>query len=292
MSESKICVVIVTWNSVRDIGACLNSLRHQNIPLQIIVIDNASSDATVSMVREYPEVELIVNSRNRGFAAAGNQGADKCQSPWLLLLNPDTIVPPNTLLPWIQEAQQTPGLGASGSKLLNVDGSIQPSVRRLPTLGICLVLLLKLHRLLPSIMNKYLCADFNYQEASVVSQVMGAALLTPATVYRRLGGLDADYHLWFEEVDYCTRLAKVGLKVWYFPAVCITHVGGSSFIQTGSLWRQWEFTRSLLRYSAKYFGWKSVITYLAAPFSLIFAVLTNLVPFSLRKKAMQTWFSS
>jgi GT2 family glycosyltransferase len=284
--------VIVTWNSAKDIGPCLSSLGDQGLDLQIVVVDNASTDGTVQIVREFTDVQLVQNGANVGFAAGCNQGADLCQAPWLLLLNPDTVVPPGTIKTWVQEAQQTPGLGATGPKLLNVDQTLQPSVRSLPTVGVAIVLLLKLHRIFPKLISQYQMRGFDYSQPRVVPQVMGAALLTPASVYRRLGGFDGSYHLWFEEVDYCTRLASVGLRVWYMPIAEITHAGGSSFVQTTSLWRQWQFTSSLLKYSNRYFGWRSSLVYLAAPISLALALITSVVPRALLKRASRTWYSS
>lgn len=292
MNRPRLTTVIVTWNSVKDIGPCLASLQQQGVEQQIIVVDNASADGTVQLVKEqYPLVELIALPANIGFAAGCNKGAVQAQAPWLLLLNPDTTVPPNTLINWLRWVQQQVKLGASGSKLLNADNSLQPSVRRWPLFVNIVVLLLKIHRLWPGLLSRYLAKDFDYSQKAVVDQVMGAAILTPTVIYRRLGGLDEKFYLWFEEVDYCLRLKQVGLDVWYNPQVSINHRGGQSFIQVDSLVKQRQFIKSLLYYSCKHFKfWQYLILVILTPLTWLIFGLSLLVSKRILNKAQREWY--
>lgn len=292
MTGPRLTTVIVTWNSVKDIGPCLESLQQQGIEQQIIVVDNASTDGTAQLVKkQFPSVELIALPTNIGFAAGCNRGSQQAQAPWLLLLNPDIIVPPHTLLKWLQWADQQVKLGASGPKLLNPDNSLQPSVRRFPSFGIMIILLLKLHRLYPALLNKYLAKDFNYSQPAIVDQVMGAATLTPKVIYERLRGLDKKFFVWFEEVDYCYRLRQVGLDVWYNPQVSLTHTGGQSFTQTKSVVKHQQFVKSLLYYSRKHFSfWQYLILVILIPLSWLIFGLSLLVPSQILTKARRGWY--
>ena len=286
-------VVIVTWNTAEDLQRCLQSLgQDQGADLQLVVVDNASADGTADVAQRFPGVELIRNATNRGFAHACNQGARRAQTPWVVLLNPDTEVPAGTIGRWIEAAEKIPGLGVSGPKLLNADGSVQPSVRSLPSGSTLAALMLKLHRLLPGILDSYLQRGFSYDVSAEVPQVMGAAMLTPTDVYRRLGGLDESYRVWFEDVDYCAAAASAGLKVWYEAGVSITHFGGASFGQRASVWRQWQFTRSAATYAARRLGWRGLPVYVAAPVSLVLAALSSLVPERVLKSARRAWYKS
>ncbi len=289
--SSRVAVVIVSWNSAEDLERCLASLaQDQGATLQVIVVDNASADGSADVAQRFPGVELVRNATNHGFARACNQGARHADAPWILLLNPDTDVPPGTIGRWIQAVERIPGVGVSGPRLLNADGTLQPSVRSLPSGAALATLLLKLHRISPSLLDAYMQRGFDYGQPAEVQQVMGAALLTPAEVYRRLGGLSERYPIWFEDVDYCAAVAASGLKVWYEPSVSITHLGGSSFGRRSSLWQQWQFARSAALYAARHLGWRGTAVYLAAPISLVLAAATSLVPRRLLQAARRRWY--
>ncbi len=291
--STRVAVIIVTWNSVEDIQRCLASLNQdQGVQLQVIVVDNASADGTADVVTGFSNVTLIRNVTNPGLARACNQAAKHTDAPWILLLNPDTEVPAGTIGQWVAAVEQVPGVGVSGPKLLNADGSLQPSVRRFPGSATLATLLLKLHRVIPGLLGSYMCKDFNYDQAGSVEQVMGAAMLTPTDVYRRLGGLSERYPIWFEDVDYCAAVAAAGLKVWYESSVSITHYGGVSFGKRGSLWLQWQFTRSAATYAARRLGWRALPVYVAAPVSLLLAGLLSLVPRKMRQLARRKWYNS
>ncbi len=289
--SSRVAVVIVSWNSAEDLERSLPSLaQDQGTTLQVIVVDNASADGSADIAQRFPGAEVIRNATNHGFAKACNQGARHADAPWILLLNPDTEVPEGTIGRWIQAVERIPGVGVSGPKLVNADGTLQPSVRSLPSGAALATLLLKLHRISPSLLDAYMLRGFDYGQPAEVQQVMGAALLTPTEVYRRLGGLSERYPIWFEDVDYCAAVSASGLKVWYEPSASVTHFGGSSFGRRSSLWQQWQFTRSASLYAARHLGWRGIAAYLAAPISLILAAAVSLVPSKLLRAARRRWY--
>ncbi|MBI1961587.1 MAG: glycosyltransferase family 2 protein [Parcubacteria group bacterium] len=258
------------------------SVENQKQPLQfeIIVVDNASSDGTVEMLEENFDVipaafsprenregiqesnainpgsrvkrgmtiKLIRNSKNLGFAAANNQGIGEARGKYILLLNPDTEFTENSLKKVFDRMESDPSIGVLGCKLLNPNGSLQPSVRRFPRVRDIKVIFFKLYKLFPSLLDRYLAKDFNYSREQEVDQVMGAFFCIRRSVIDQIGLLDDKYFIWFEEVDFCRRAKAVGFKVVYWPGTSIIHHAGQSFGQAPSVKKQWWFFRSAWRY--------------------------------------------
>jgi hypothetical protein len=253
-------VVIVSWNVRKALQDCLESifrLPNSEQPREVYVIDNASTDGTVGMVRErFPHVQLIANDQNRGFAAANNQALTKIQSGDVLLLNPDTIVHPGAFLRMLQVFADHPKAGIVGPKLLNTDGSLQASVRLLPTFGVLLAIALKFTHFWKSFppLAKYMAKDIDSEEEQKVGQVMGAVFFIRRKVIDTIGKLDEGFRIWFEEVDYCKRAADAGWETWYVPTATVTHIGGQSFGQLPSVEKQRQWSRSVLWYSRKHFS--------------------------------------
>ncbi|MGE5531555.1 MAG: glycosyltransferase family 2 protein [Bacteroidota bacterium] len=225
-------IIIVSWNVQADLRVCLDSLRQSSeTPHEVIVIDNASRDGTVEMLRtDFPSVHLIANPDNRGFAAANNQGLAVAQGEYLLLLNPDTIVPPGALATLLTFAGAHPEAGAIGPRLLNSDGSLQHSCRRFPTVWAALFRHTLLGRLFPNAhsMREYLMCDWGHAEAREVDWVSGAALLINRRAFEQIGGLDESFYWGSEDVDYGFRMHQAGWKVLYTPQPAITHAIGRS----------------------------------------------------------------
>ena len=145
-------VIIVSWNVKELLKKCLTSIEKNKgqLNLKIFVIDNASHDDSAEMVKtEFPQVKLITNKTNHGFAAANNQGIKQSQGKYVLLLNPDTEILPETLSSMVNFMDQNSEIGISGCKLLNPDKTLQPSVRHFPTPSAILLILTKLARLWP-----------------------------------------------------------------------------------------------------------------------------------------------
>jgi len=229
----KLSIIIVTWNVKDDLLRCLASLRENppSVPFEPVVIDNMSTDGTADAVKEeFREVTLIVNPDNRGFAAANNQGIELSSGQYLLLLNPDTIVHPDSLNILIEFLDNNPDVGACGPKLLGDDGLPQGSVRTFPTFRGVLYshTVFRLLGLFRSQSQKWMMKDFSYEKQVDVDQVMGAAMLVRRSVIEQVGGMDADFFMYYEEVDLCYRIKQAGWRIVFVPDAVITHLGGRS----------------------------------------------------------------
>lgn len=252
----KISVCIVSWNVRRDLLACVESLAiaGRGIETEILVVDNASTDDSVAAVRQrFPEVRLICNAKNRGFAAAANQGLAAATGEYLLLLNPDTLLPPDALAKLLAAAEAHPEAGIIAPKLLNPDGTLQESCRRFPTPTAALFRHTLLGRLFPR--NRwaaeYVMAEWAHDEPREVDWASGACLLIRRSVYETIGPLDEGFFWGSEDVDYCYRAHKAGYRVLYVPQPAIVHKIGASTNQA-QLRTIVNFHRSMLRLYRKH----------------------------------------
>jgi GT2 family glycosyltransferase len=230
-------IVIVSWNVREDLRECLQSLlreegsRLESGEIEIIIVDNASTDGTAEMVNlEFPQVKLLVNSQNLGYTKANNIGINHSRGKYILLLNPDTIVHQGALQALIDCAESHPEAGIIGAKLLNPDGSVQRSARSFPDIGAGLFRNTFLGRLFPNnpFVRRYLLADFGYDEVREVDWVSGAAMLVRRDLIERIGGLDERFWAYCEDVDLCWRAWQAGYKVLFCPNAVITHKVGRS----------------------------------------------------------------
>ncbi len=237
--SASLCIVIVSYN-VRDrLRDCLRSLSGQ----RVIVVDNASSDGSAAMARaEFPSVQLIANTDNRGFAAACNQGIAASTEDFILILNPDTVVTPAALQTLLDVMHAEPRAGACGPRILNADGSLQPSCRRFPTLPRLLLDELGFGKLFPrsKFFGGYRMTWWAHDELREVDQLMGAALLLRRAALEEIGAFDERFFMYFEEVDLCLRLHNAGWKVLIVPGAQVVHHGGQSarqVLQEATLYR-------------------------------------------------------
>ncbi len=257
------------------LSECLFSIFQQNFnfSFEVIVVDNASTDGTVEMVKEvFPQVKLIVNSDNLGFAAANNLGLKVAQGRQLLLLNPDTCLIDNSLEEAVAFLNSQPQAGILGGKILNPNLTWQPSVRRFPRLLDHLLMMFKLHHLIP--LERYLALSLDEEAIQEVEQVMGAFFLIKREVLAKIGLLDEKYFIWFEEVDFCRRAIKAGFKVYYYPGAQVIHYGGESFKQLGDFNKQWLFSRSRLRYLLRHHSFLAYsLILLLTPVSLFLSLI-------------------
>ncbi|MBD3251048.1 glycosyltransferase [Candidatus Uhrbacteria bacterium] len=249
-------IIIVSWNVRGELDRCLKSLPDacRGLDWEAVVVDNASEDGSGSVVQEcgVAGVRFIQNVQNRGFAKACNQGLLDLDARYVLLLNPDTICPEGSLKQLLKDADQRPASGILGPKIVNEDGSIQPSTRRFPGIWDQTGILLKLNHLIKKPFSPYLGLDVDYEKEQEVDQVMGACFLIRREVIDQIGGLDERYFVWFEEVDYCKQAQKRGWKVTYLPSATVQHVGGMSFKKVISLKRQRMFNDSRENYFGKW----------------------------------------
>lgn len=224
-------VCIVNWNTRTDLHNCLASLAGgaQAVPLEIFVVDNASTDGSAEMVAyEFPHVHLVRNSENMGFAHANNQVLSQCRGEYILLLNPDTVVHPRAFDLLVAEMDAHPEAGIGGPKILNSDGSLQYSCRRFPNFTAGMLRNNPLGRLFPQHekVQDYLMTDFDHAGITEVDWVSGAALCIRRDVLQRIGLLDETFFMYCEDVDLCYRAHQAGWKILYFPAAVVTHYIG------------------------------------------------------------------
>jgi N-acetylglucosaminyl-diphospho-decaprenol L-rhamnosyltransferase len=245
-------VVVVTYNSADVIERCLDSCAH----LPSVVVDNASGDNTVELVRRRSSVKLIANTSNRGFAGAVNQGVAALDTELILLLNPDVQL--ETPVVPLAEACGRECVGLATGKLLDSLGQVQTgfTVRRFPTPLTLAFEVLGINRVLPwnPANRRYRYLDLDLSKPAEVDQPPGAFLMFRREVWQRLGGFDTQFHpLWFEDVDFLKRASSLGLKIQYLPEVTARHRGGHSI--AGMEWgcREVCWYVSLLRYAAKHF---------------------------------------
>lgn len=231
-----VSVVIVNWNTRDMLRNCLRSVyeQTQDISFEVILVDNASSDDSVSMVRaEFPQVLLIANERNRGFAAANNQGFEKARGRYILMLNPDTIVLDQAISKSVRYAENVPEAGVVGCRVLWPDRRRQNSCFCFHSVGniaLASLAFFRMHqffhwRILHP--DRYLDRDFSREQD--VDVVAGCFFLIPCNVLSQVGTLDEDFFMYGEEAEFCHRVRRAGLRVRYFPDAQIIHIyGGSS----------------------------------------------------------------
>lgn len=246
----KLSIVIVSYNTKDILRACLASLARTGhgdlVGTLVIVVDNGSTDGSVQMVRQdFPDVTLISLGRNLGFAAASNVGIRHSTADYVLLLNSDTEVVGNALATLVKNMEAHPDVAVAGCKLLNSDGSLQPSVRYFPTpmqlvagrLGLRSII----HRLNPSWPWQDLRTDMDYSQAQEIDVVSGACFLIRRSWLDRVGLLDERFFMYAEETDFCKRVKLHGGKVMYFADAEVIHHRGQSAKQRGD----WSYLQRL-----------------------------------------------
>jgi GT2 family glycosyltransferase len=224
-----VSVCIVNWNCRDLLRACLRSLDpwRQRLRLEVIVVDNGSADGAADLVAaEFPEVVLVRNADNRGFARANNQAARLARGRYLFFLNNDTEVPPGALRRLVAFARAHPRAGLIGPRLVRPDGRPQVSFRRRPTLAALLhrTCLLRWTGLFRRAYRRCRSRDGDFCTTRPVEVLMGAALLVRRRLFDACGGWDEGYVFGGEDIDLCVRVGR-RRRVVYFPAVSVLHHG-------------------------------------------------------------------
>ena len=229
-------VIIVSWNAKALLADCLQSLRRAEcrFPLEVMIVDNASQDGLPEMVqRDFPEVRLIANTENLGFARANNQGMRLAQGRYFLLLNPDTVlIEPDALDRLLAFMETHLDVAAVGPQLKFPDGRHQiGDAGYAPTPASAMSHGLFLSYLMPALFKGiYLAspADTKTRDVRDVDWLCGAAFLLRKEVFRATGGFDEEIFMYAEDVEWGCRMRRRGLRVCYLPGVSIVHVGGGS----------------------------------------------------------------
>jgi N-acetylglucosaminyl-diphospho-decaprenol L-rhamnosyltransferase len=254
----KISIVIVSWNVASLLRQCLLSIftGHYKGPLEVIVVDNASDDNSAAMIRaEFPQVKLIVNSENLGFAGGNNLGVAESSGDFIFLLNPDTTLTEDTLTHLRAYLESQPKVGVVGPKLLYPDGAVQPSRRRFPTIGSMFWESTLLEQWFPHnrIAQLYKFADQPDTIPMPVDWLVGAALFLRRETWQAVGPFDETLFMYFEETDWCRRCTETGWAIHYLPRARVVHYEGQSSQQVITA-RTLRFQRSKIRYTEKWFG--------------------------------------
>jgi GT2 family glycosyltransferase len=208
------------------------------------------------MVRErFPTVALIESEENLGFARGYNRAADAAEGRHILMLNPDTVVQPGALGTLAGFLDSQPDAGAAGPRLLNSDGTIQYSCRRLPTPMAAILRNTLIGRLLPGdrFTRDYLMADWDHEAVRQVDWISGAAICIRRETWTEVGGFDAGYFMYAEDIDWCLRAQQAGWHIYYVPSSVIVHRIGRSSDQR-PVPMVLEFHRSMARFYGKHYA--------------------------------------
>jgi hypothetical protein len=211
----------------------LRSLFQHNraIDFEVLVVDNASADGSADAVEnEFPKVQLIRNAANEGFAKANNQGINRATGRYLLLLNPDTLFIEDAITPVFEFMEQHLEAGIVGCKILNSDGSPQPSYFAFNNLLTTTWTAFFLNRIAPLnyVDGKWVLHHRNSQTPFRVQKLLGAFLFVRQEIFNKAGLFDEKFFLFSEEEDFCYRVFQQGWSIYHFPAARIIHLGGQS----------------------------------------------------------------
>lgn len=255
-----ISFIIVSWNVrellKRALQAMLDDTRAERI--EIIVVDNASRDGTVEMLREnFPNARVIANAENVGFTRGNNQALQIAQGRYLFLVNPDTEIQRGAARALIEfmDASANARVGIVGPQLVYPDGAIQSSRRRFPKFSTALFESTKLEQWFPRnrLITDYRLLNTDNYQTQDVDWVVGAALFARRAVYEQIGGLDERFFMYSEELDWCKRTKDAGWRVVYFPNARVLHHEAKSSDQVRAQ-RDIYFHSSKVRYFKKHRG--------------------------------------
>jgi N-acetylglucosaminyl-diphospho-decaprenol L-rhamnosyltransferase len=246
---SAVAAVLVTYESAADLPGCLASLpaAADGHDLEVVVVDNASSDESVSLARQL-DVKVLENHTNLGYSRAVNLGAASTGAGWILVANPDTRLEPGSLARLVACGEADPRIGCVGPRLCNPDGTDYPTGRRFPSL-----LMGTLHALLAPVWpdnpatRRYHLTELDRTNPAEVDWVSGACMLVRRSAFKAVGGFDESYFMYFEDMDLCLRLARGGWRVVFEPRAVVLHtVGGST--RSAPYRKVYNHHRSALRF--------------------------------------------
>lgn len=285
-SSPMLSIVIVSWNTARLLEDCLASIltNPPALEFEIWVVDNASTDDSPRMVHEkFPQVHLIQNRENVGFARANNQAIQRCAGKYVLLLNPDTLIAPGALQSLIDFLDAHSTAGAAGARLRNPDGSLQISSHPQPTLSREFWRMFHLDVLAPYAV--YPRSKWETNEPQEVDVLMGACLIVRKEVLNEVGLLDEDYFMYSEEVDLCSRIQDAGWRLYWVPRAELVHFGGQSSQQAPTEMFL-KLYHSKIIYFRKHYGRRAAFIYKSL---LRIAALSRLLlaPFTLFEGSSQ-----
>lgn len=227
-------IIIVSYNTCRLTLDCLQSVFNSEsvFSYEVIVVDNASKDNSLQAIRgNFPQVRLIANGDNTGFAKANNQAIEIAKGRYVLLLNSDTIVQPDTFQTMVAYMDEHLDLGMTGCKVILPDGSLDKACRRgFPTPSASFYYAFGFSKLFPNNprFNQYQLGYLDENETYPVDCLVGAFMLVRQETIRQVGSLDETFFMYGEDIDWCYRIKQEGWGIQYHPATYIVHYKGAS----------------------------------------------------------------
>ncbi len=258
-----ISVVIVSYNVSSFLDQALTTLKDSagGLEYEVFVVDNASSDDSIDMVKKkHPQVRLIENVDNVGFAKANNQALKQVTGRYILLLNPDTVLSHDTLRVMIEFLDNRPGAGAAGCKIINPDGSLQLACRRgFPTPGVAFFKMVGLSNLFPR-SKTFGAYNLTYLDPDTITEVdalSGSFMMLRKDVLDEVGFLDEDFFMYGEDLDLCYRIKQGGWKIYYVPSTEIIHFKGESSKTVPSMKSIHDFYDAMQIFVGKHYSVRS-----------------------------------
>lgn len=254
-----VSIIILNYNTCRLTMDCLRSVydSETNYIYEIILIDNNSRDDSVERISaEFPDVLLIANSDNVGFARANNQGIEVASGRYVLLLNSDTVVRKDTLETMVSFMDSRPDLGASGCKVILPDGSLDKACKRgFPTPSASFYYAFGFSKLFPARprFNGYQLGYLDPDQDYPVDCLVGAFMLLRRETIEQVGGLDEAFFMYGEDLDWCFRIKEAGWGIYYYPRTSIVHLkGGSARRRPFKI--VYEFHRAMILFHRKHYS--------------------------------------
>ena len=264
-------IIIVNWNTRDMLRDCLASLpaATEGLATEILVVDNASSDGSAAMVsEEFPRVRLIESGSNLGFSRANNLVLGQTLGDGILLLNPDTVCPPASLVRLFRFMNGRENVGAVGPRLVDGDGRPTITGGYFPRVRYHWLGFLDPRRLWlrGSLSQRIVFIPERHEASRRVEYVMGACFLIPRSAFEKVGDLDNQFFMYFEETDWCYRAHQAGLDVWYCAETEITHLEGKA-AEKASRFSIEQFQKSYRIFVTKHYGKRAVWSFRLAQFA-------------------------
>ncbi len=266
LNRPDVSIVIVSFNTREVLRECLQTVAQESegLDVETWIVDNNSSDGSPEMIeQEFPHIHLVRSRINLGFGAANNAAFESVRGRYVVLLNSDAFLRPDSLRLAVEHMDRQPEVGLGGGRLVGRDLSWQPSARMFPSLWTDALVMSGLSDRFPKsrIFGRFDRTWADQSVAAEVDWVPGAFSIIRAEVLTKVGFFDPAFFLYSEEVDLCRRIQAAGYKIWYWPDIVVTHIGGESSRQiktlqmssSGAQLIRWRM-RSTLLYYRKHHG--------------------------------------
>ncbi len=256
-NDIKLSIIIASWNTLEQTEECINSiidLPEYSNSTEIIIIDNASADGTSEIIRsKYPQIKLICNNTNAGYAPACNQGLCESKGKYILLLGSDTVLLPGSLSKPLKYLEANPDVTGLGIKLKYPNGDLQSSCKKFPTLLNAFLIYSSLNKF----NHKYDMRDFDYEKTIQIDQAATTYFMVRGDIMRKVGGFDEEYRILYNDVDLCQRIYKEGGKIYFYHEAEIYHHGSLSTSKADYRIRKIMY-EDIYRYYIRNFGTRAI----------------------------------